>query len=46
MILAEHNKDFIILEASDRIGGRICSLPLRQALAGDVRNDKAWLKDA
>ena len=46
LILAEHKKNFIILEASNRIGGRICSLPLRQALAGDLRNQKAWLKDA
>ena len=28
VILAQHGHSFIILEASDRIGGRICSLTL------------------
>lgn len=31
LILAEHNQSFIVLEASERIGGRICSLTLGEA---------------
>jgi monoamine oxidase len=31
LILAQHGHSFIVLEASERIGGRICSLSLGEA---------------
>jgi len=29
LILAQHSKSFIVLEASDKIGGRICTQAIR-----------------
>jgi monoamine oxidase len=31
VILAQHGHSFVVLEASERIGGRICSLALGEA---------------
>jgi len=45
LILAEYDQDFIILEASDHVGGRICTLTLGAALDEDCFDcDFAWLQ--
>jgi monoamine oxidase len=41
-ILAENGEEFIILEASDRFGGRICSITLEEGLK-DCPDQYEWL---
>jgi monoamine oxidase len=45
LILAEHQQDFILLEASNRIGGRICTVTIGQAVDENCFNcDFPWLQ--
>lgn len=43
LILAENHQDFVILEASERFGGRICSLTLGEGLK-NCPDSYEWLE--
>lgn len=45
-VLAEHQQDFIILEADNRIGGRICTTTIGAALLEDrIDAPYSWLNE-